>query len=118
MNEGSRDSERDQLRRRLTSKQFRRMERLPELSRENEEVKESRLKKGRVNVSELLHDAFPANAARSIEKQWHGLNGREKLLFLQAVTKQWNTWSGNAAATVLPPAEAKVMCRALKKQCL
>ena len=44
---------------------------------------ELRLKKARTNVSELLHDAFLAKAARSKEKQWHGLNGREKLLFLE-----------------------------------
>ena len=59
----------DQLRRRLTSKQPWRIVRLPEPSPEKEEVMESRLKKARVNVSELLHDAFFAEAARSKEKQ-------------------------------------------------
>ena len=77
---------------------------------------ESRLKKARANVSELLHDAFLAKSARSKEKPWHGLDGREKLLFLEAVSKQRNAWQENAAATVRPPAEAKVIWRALKKQ--
>ena len=58
-------------------------------------------KKARVNVSELLHDAFLAKAARSKEKQWLGLNGREKLLFHEAVSKQWNAWQEIAAATVI-----------------
>ena len=48
----------DQLRRRLTSKQPRRIQRLPEPSPEEEEGIESRLKKARVNLLELLHDAF------------------------------------------------------------
>ena len=68
--EGSRDSEPDQLRQSL--KQSRRMDRLPELSFEKKEetVKEmeSRWKKARVNVSELLHDAFLAKASRSKRK--------------------------------------------------
>ena len=68
-----------------------------------------RLKKARANVSELLHDVFLVNAARFKEMQWHGLNGREKLLFLEAVSKQWNACQENAAATVIPPAEAKVI---------
>ena len=89
------------------------MEHLLELSTEKEEevVKdmESRLKKARVSVSELLHDALLAKAARTREKQWHGLNGREKLLFLDA-------WQENVAATATPPAEAKVIWRTLKKQ--
>ena len=38
---------------------------------------ESRLKKARVNVSDLLHDAFLVKAARSKEKQWHGLSGHD-----------------------------------------
>ena len=76
---------------------------------------ESRLEKARVNVYELLHDAFLAKAARSEEKQWHGLNGREKLLFLAAVSKQWNAWQENAAETVIPPAEAKVIWRTVRK---
>ena len=114
--EESRNIERDQLRRRLTSKQSRRIERLPELSLEKEEGMESRLKKARVNVSELLHDAFLAKAARSKEKQWHGLIGLGKLLFLGAVSKQWHAWQENAAATVIPPEEAKVIWCTLKKQ--
>ena len=77
---------------------------------------ESRLKKARVNVSELLHDAFLADAAQSKAKQWHGLNGREKLLFLEAVSQKWNAWQENAAATVILPAEAKVIWRTLRKQ--
>ena len=77
----------------------------------------SRLKRARVNLSELLHDAFLAQAARSKEKQWHGLKGREKLLFFEAVSKQWNAWQENAAATVIiPPAEARVIWRTLRKQ--
>ena len=60
---------------------------------------QSRLKKGRVNVSELLQDEFLKKAARSKEKQWHGLNGHEKLLFLEVVSKPWNAWQENAAAT-------------------
>ena len=59
-------------------------------------------------MSELLHHA---KAARTKEKQWHALNGREKLLFLEAVSKQWSAWQENAAATVIPPAEAKVIAR-------
>ena len=88
--EESRNIERDQFRRRLTSKQSRRIERLPELSSEKEEGMESRLKKARVNVSELLHDAFLAKAARSKEKQRHSRIGLGKLLFLGAVSKQWH----------------------------
>ena len=55
-------------------------------------------------------------AARSKEKRWHSLNGREKRLFLEAVSKQWNARQENAAATVIPPAEAKVIWRTLRKQ--
>ena len=77
---------------------------------------ESKLKKARVNVSDLLHDAFLVKAVRSREKRWHGLNGRGKLLFLEAVSKQWNAWEENAASTVIPPAQAKVMWRTLRKQ--
>ena len=106
MAEGSRDIERDQLRQSLD--QSRRIERLPELSPETEaemvKEMESRLKKARSNVFELLHDACLAKAARSKEKQWHGLNGCEKLLLLEAVCKQWSAWQRNAAATVIPPA--------------
>ena len=87
-----------------------------ELSPDDKEEMESRLKKARSNVSELLHDAFLAKAARSKEKQWYGLNGREKLLFLEAVSKQWNAWQENAAATVIPPAKAEVIWRTLRKQ--
>ena len=89
---------------------------MPELSLEEKEEMDSRLKKARANVSELLHDAFLVKAGRSKEKQWHGLNGREKLLFLEAVSKQWNAWQENAAATVIPPAEARVIWRTLRKQ--
>ena len=67
-------------------------------------------------MSELFHDAFLANTARSKEKQWLGLNGRGKLLVLEAVSKQWNAWQENAAATVIPPAEAKVIWQTLRKQ--
>ena len=56
-----------------------------------------------------------AKAARSREKQWHGLNGREKLLFIEDVSKQWSAWQENAAATGIPLAEAKVIWRTLKK---
>ena len=107
----SRDVVREPLRlpqRRLTSKQ-------PPPSAEQEEGMESKSKRARVNVSELLHDAFLAKAVRSKEKQRHGLNGREKLLFLGAVSKPWNAWQENAAATVIP-AEAKVIWRTLRKQ--
>ena len=114
--EESREIEIDQLRRRLTTNQSRKLRRVPELSFEEKEEMESRLKKARANVSELLHDAFLAKSARSKEKQWHGLNGREKLLFLEAVSKRWKAWQENAAATVLPPAEAKVIGRTLRKQ--
>ena len=106
--EESRDVVREPFRlpqRRLRSKQ-------PPPSVEPEEGVESKSKKARVNVSELLHDASLAKAARSKEKQWHGLNGREKPLFLEAVSKQWNAWQENAAA----PAEAKVMWRTLREQ--
>ena len=77
---------------------------------------ESRLKKARVNVSELLHDAFLVKAARSMEKQWHGLSGHEKLLLFEVVSKQWNAWHENATATVMPRAEAKVIWRTLRKE--
>ena len=40
-----------------------------------------------------------AKAARSKGKQWHDLNSGEKLQFLEAVSKQWNAWQENAAAT-------------------
>ena len=52
----------------LTSKRPWRVERRPELSPEEEEEMESRLKKARVNVSELVHDAFLVKTARSKEK--------------------------------------------------
>ena len=85
----SRDVVREPLRvpqRRLKSKQ-------PPPSEEAEEGVESKSKKrARVNVSELLHDAFLAQAARSEEKQWHGLNGRERLLFLEAVSNGMHGW--------------------------
>ena len=80
------------------------------------ERNDSRLKKALANVSELLHDAFLLKSARSKEKQWQGLNGREKLLFLEAFQEQWSAWQENAAATVTPPAEAKVIRRTLRKQ--
>ena len=109
--EESRDVPREPLRlpqRRLTSKQ-------PPPSADQEVGMESKSKRARVNVSELLHDAFVARAARSKEKHWH-VNGREKLLFLEAVSKQWNAWQDKAAATVIPPAEAKVIWGTLRKQ--
>ena len=111
--EASREVESDQLRRSLTTKRSRKLGRVPELSFEEKEEMESRLKKARANVSELVHDAFLVKSARSQEKRWHGLNGREKLLFL---SKQWNAWQENAATTVIPPAEAKVIWRTLRKQ--
>ena len=36
--------------------------------------------------------------------------------FLEAVSKQWNAWKENAAATVIPLAEAKVIWCTLRKQ--
>ena len=48
--------------------------------------------------------------------QRHGLNGREKLLIFEAVSTQWNAWQENAAATVIPPAVARVIWRTLRKQ--
>ena len=78
---------------------------------------QSSFKKARVDVSELLHDdAFLVKAARTKEKQWHSISGHEKLLFLEVVSKQWNAWQENAAASVIPPAEAKVIWRTLRKQ--
>ena len=56
--EASREVERDQLPRRLTTKQSRKLGRVPELSPEEKEEMESRLKKARANVSELPHDDF------------------------------------------------------------
>ena len=61
---------------------------------------EAKSKRARVDVSESLHDAFLAKAARSQEKQWHGVNGRERLLFLEAVSKQWNAWLENQSHLV------------------
>ena len=49
---------------------------------------ESRLKKSRVNVLELSHDTFLVKDARSNKNQCHGLNGREKRLFLQVDFKE------------------------------
>ena len=69
--EESREIPSDQLRRRLTTRQSRKSGRVPELSPEEKEEMESRLKKARANVSELLHDAFFAKSARSKERQWH-----------------------------------------------
>ena len=112
----SREIESDQLQRRLTTKQSRKLGRVPELSHEKRKEMESRLKKARANVSELRQDAFHVKSARSKEKKWHSLNGREKLLFLETVSKQWNALQENAAATVIPPAEAKVNWRTLRKQ--
>ena len=66
-------------------------------------------------MPELLHDVLLVKAGRSKGKQWYGLNGRKKLLFVEAVSKQWSAWHENAGATVTPPAEAKVMCRTLKE---
>ena len=54
--------------------------------------KGSGMKKASVNVSKLLHGACLVKGARSIKKQWHGVNGREKMLFLEAVSKQWSVW--------------------------
>ena len=67
-------------------------------------------------MSEFLHDAFLVKAARTREKQWHCLHGHEEVLFLEAVSKQWNAWQENAAAMVIPPAEAKVIWRTERKQ--
>ena len=86
--EEPREIQSDQLRRRLNTKQLRKLERVPELSLDKEEGMGSSLKKARVNVSELLHDEFLAKAARSKAKQWYGLNGREKLLFFEAFSKE------------------------------
>ena len=69
----------------------------------------------RVSVSELQQDAFLVKVARSEEKQWHGLTGREMTLFFAAVSKQWRASQENAAATVIPLAEAKVIWRTLKE---
>ena len=69
--EESREIESDQLRRRLTTKQSRMFGRVPELSPEEIEEMEPRLKKARANVSELLYDAFFVKSARSKEKLWH-----------------------------------------------
>ena len=102
-----REIQSDQFRRRRNTKQSRMLGHVPERSPEKEDGMESSLKKARVNVSELLHDAFLAKAARSKKKQWYSRNGREKLLFFEAVSKQWNAWQENAAATVIPPAEPK-----------
>ena len=61
--EASREIESDQLRRRLTTKRSRKLGRVPELSLEEKEEMESRLKKVRANVSELLHDAVLLKSA-------------------------------------------------------
>ena len=81
--EKSRGIVHDQLRRRLTSKQPQSTHYGPEPSHEEEEGMQPSLKKARVDVSELLHDAFLVKAARTKEKQWHRLNGHEKLLSLK-----------------------------------
>ena len=130
--DNSRDVVREPLRlpqRRLTSKQ-------PPPSAEQKERMESKSTKGtrrsvRVVARCLFLEAlskqwnawqscctmhFSQKAARSKEKQWHGLNGRERLLSLEAVSKQWNAWQENAAASLIPPTEAKVIWRTLRKQ--
>ena len=114
--ERARDMVRDQLRRRLTSQRTRSTQYGPEPSLEEEEGMQSIKKKARVNVSELLNDALLVNAARPKEKQWHGLNGHEKLRFLGTASKQRNAWQENAAAAVNPPAETRVTWRTLRKQ--
>ena len=76
--EDSQEIVNDQLRRRLTTKQSRKFGRVPELSPEETEEMESRLKKARANVSELLHDAFFAKSARSKEKQWQAWPERSR----------------------------------------
>ena len=43
-------------------------------------------------------------------------NVREKLLFFEAVSKQWDAWQEYAAATVIPSAEAKIIWRTVRKQ--
>ena len=111
--------ERDQLRRRLTSKQPWSVEYGPEPSLQKEERMESRFffkKKRHASTCLSCCTAFLVKAARSKEKRWHGLNGREKRLFLEAVSKQWNARQENAAAAVIPPAEAKVIWHTLRKQ--
>ena len=72
---------------------------------------ESRLKKAHVNESELFRDAFLVKAVRFKKKQRHGLIGREKLLFLEAVSGRQE----HASATVTSPAEARVFFRTQKK---
>ena len=69
LTEESREIERDQLRRRLTTKQSRKLGHVAELAPEEKEEVESRLKKACTNVSEVLHDVFLVKAARSKEKQ-------------------------------------------------
>ena len=97
------EESRDVVREPLRLPQRRRRSEQPPSSVEPEEGVETKSKRARVNVSELLHDAFLAKAARSQDKQWHGLNGPERLLFLEAVSKQRNAWQENAAATVGKP---------------
>ena len=53
-----REIESDQLRRRLTTKQSRKLGRVPELYHEEKEEVELRLKKARADVSELQYDVF------------------------------------------------------------
>ena len=55
-----------------------------------------------IEVKEGHASMCQAEAVRSKEKQWYGLNGSEKLLFLEAVSKQSNAWQENAAAAVTP----------------
>ena len=105
----SRENVHDQLRRRVTSERPQSIQYEPEPSRDKGGRNESSSKKASANVSELFHDAFLVKAARSNEKQCHGLDGHEKLLFFEAVSKQWNAWQENAAATVKNPADEKVM---------
>ena len=52
----------------------------------------------RVNLSELLHVAFLAKAARSKEKLSLGLNGREKLSFLEAVFQAVECMAGKRSS--------------------
>ena len=112
VSEESRDVVREPLR--LPQRRLRQSNLLLLLNRRKEWNRSQ--KKARVNVSELSHDAFLAEAARSKEKQWLGLHGREKQLFLEAASKQWNAWHENAATMAVPPAEAKVIWRTLRKQ--
>ena len=49
-------------------------------------------------MSELLHSAFLVKSAQSKEQQWHGLNGREKMLLLEGRLQTMERMAGKCSS--------------------